>query len=171
MRKGVSHRNVACIFVCLERKQAVVMTAARISLIGSARNTANTLSEKQCGNRRINESHMGMGAILLLLLKYEGVATAGQNSEELDVSTARVAVLLKKMIAKGLLTKEKGITDGRVTIVRITESGEEIAIKMRNELWIQLEGIIDTIREERILEFIDIENEIKLIAKTPNFYF
>ncbi len=147
------------------------MTAARISLIGSARNTANTLSEKQCGNRRINESHMGMGAILLLLLKYEGVATAGQNSEELDVSTARVAVLLKKMIAKGLLTKEKGITDGRVTIVRITESGEEIAIKMRNELWIQLEGIIDTIREERILEFIDIENEIKLIAKTPNFYF
>lgn len=121
--------------------------------------------------KKVNELHMGMGAILQYLLRYDGMVTAGQISEELGVSTARVAVLLKKMADKGLLTKEKGTMDGRITIVKMTEFGEDIAIQMRNDMWNQLETIIDTVGEERILEFISIANEIKSIVKPPGVYF
>ena len=121
--------------------------------------------------KSVNELQMGIGAVLQILQKSQGVVTAGQISEEMGVSTARVAVLLKKMAAKGLITKEKGVMDGWVTIVRLTESGENIASKMRHEMWVQVEKIIDSIGEERVLEFIEISNEIRNIVRVPNFHF
>ena len=121
--------------------------------------------------KSVNELQMGIGAVLQILQKSQGVVTAGQISEEMGVSTARVAVLLKKMAAKGLITKEKGVMDGRVTIVRLNESGENIASKMRHEMWVQVEKIIDSIGEEKVLEFIEISNEIRNIVKVPNFHF
>lgn len=121
--------------------------------------------------KSVNELQMGIGAVLQILQKSQGVVTAGQISEEMGVSTARVAVLLKKMAAKGLITKEKGVMDGRVTIVRLTETGENIASKMRHEMWVQVEKIIDSIGEEKVLEFIEISNEIRNIVKVPNFHF
>ena len=75
------------------------------------------------------------------------------------------------MVAKGLLTKEKGITDGRVTIVRLTELGDKTVSKMRDEMCEQVGCIIDTVGEERLLEFIDISNEIISVVKAPNFDF
>ena len=121
--------------------------------------------------KSVNELQMGIGAVLQILQKSQGVVTAGQISEEMGVSTARVAVLLKKMAARGLITKEKGVMDGRVTIVRLTESGENIASKMRHQMWVQVEKIIDSIGEERVLEFIEISNEIRNIVRVPNFHF
>ena len=121
--------------------------------------------------KSVNELQMGIGAVLQILQKSQGVVTAGQISEEMGVSTARVAVLLKKMAARGLITKEKGVMDGRVTIVRLTKSGENIASKMRHEMWVQVEKIIDSIGEEKVLEFIEISNEIRNIVKVPNFHF
>lgn len=117
--------------------------------------------------KKVNELHMGIGAVLQLLLKSQGIITASQISQKLGVSTARTTVVLKKMEAKGLITKEKSIVDGRVTIIKITELGEKTASKMRNEMRMQLEQIIDTIGEEKILQFIDISNEIKSIVKFP----
>ena len=117
--------------------------------------------------KKVNELHMGIGAVLQLLLKSQGIITASQISQKLGVSTARTTVVLKKMEAKGLITKEKSIADGRVTIIKITELGEKTASKMRNEMRMQLEQIIDTIGEEKILQFIEISNEVKAIVKFP----
>ncbi|MGN0353997.1 MAG: MarR family winged helix-turn-helix transcriptional regulator [Muricoprocola sp.] len=121
--------------------------------------------------KSVNDLQMGIGAVLQILQKSQGEVTAGQISEEMGVSTARVAVLLKKMVAKGLITKEKGVMDARVTIVRLTQSGEKIASKMRMEMWNQVENMIDRIGEERVLEFIEIANEIRGIVKVPDFHF
>lgn len=121
--------------------------------------------------KNLSETQRGIGAVLRLLYESNGTTTAGKISEELNVSTARVAVLLKKMVAKGLLTKEKGITDGRVTLVRLTELGDKTVSKMRDEMCEQVGCIIDTVGEERLLEFIDISNEIISVVKAPNFDF
>ena len=76
--------------------------------------------------KRINEIQAGIGAVLRVLYEYDGTVTAGQISEILEVSTARVAVLLKKMDSKGLITKKHSTDDARVTIVSITEHGKDI---------------------------------------------
>ncbi len=117
--------------------------------------------------RNINKTQAGVGAVLRMLYDSDGTVTAGQISEALGVSTARVAVLLKKMDSKGLITKDHKCDDARVTVVRITERGHEIVTTMRDDLFTQIGNIIDTVGEERLLEFIEISKEIKAVVKAP----
>ena len=56
----------------------------------------------------IDAANAGLGAVLRLLYLADQPVTAGTISEKLHVSTARVAVLLKKLVAKGLVTKGAG---------------------------------------------------------------
>ena len=121
--------------------------------------------------KKVNEIQMGIGAVLRLLYESNEVVTAGKISDVLNISTARVAVLLKKMVVKGLITKEQSITDARVTVVKLTEVGEETVFKMRDEMFEQMGRVIDAIGEERILEFLAISSEIRTIAKEPEFKF
>ena len=55
--------------------------------------------------KTLNEENAGIGAVLRYLNEAEGDVTAGNISKYLHVSTARVAVLLKKMAVQGLVTK------------------------------------------------------------------
>lgn len=55
----------------------------------------------------IDSSTVGMRVILLNLGDTDRIVTAGMVSDYMHVSTARIAVLLKKMEAKGLLEKER----------------------------------------------------------------
>lgn len=79
----------------------------------------------------------------------------------LGVSTARVAVLLKKMAAKGLITKGHDPADARVTVVSLTEQGRESIREIEGELYRQTGLVIDRVGEERVLEFIAIAQEIQ----------
>ncbi len=58
--------------------------------------------------QRIDETQEGVGAVLCLLHESDETVTAGRVSEVLGVSTARVAVLLKKWRQRGL--SQKGMT-------------------------------------------------------------
>lgn len=120
--------------------------------------------------KKIDETQVGIGAVLRLLNESGEIITAGKISNVLNISTARVAVLLKKMVAKGLITKEQDVSDGRVTIVKLTESGEKIASKMREDIYAKTAHIIDTVGEERLREFIAISKEIRAtIKELPDF--
>ena len=79
----------------------------------------------------------------------------------LGVSTARVAVLLKKMAAKRLITKGHDPADARVTVVSLTEQGRESIREIEGELYRQTGLVIDRVGEERVLEFIAIAQEIQ----------
>ena len=122
--------------------------------------------------KRVNETQAGIGAVLRVLYKStDGTVTAGKISDMLNVSTARVAVLLKKMAANGLITKEQDLMDGRVTVVKLTELGEKTVAQMRNEMFVQMGHVIDVVGMERILDFIAISNEIKAAVKDIKFDF
>ena len=71
----------------------------------------------------IDAANAGLGAVLRLLYLADQPVTAGTISEKLHVSTARVAVLLKKLVAKGLVTKGRDPVDARVTVVALTPLG------------------------------------------------
>lgn len=114
--------------------------------------------------RRFNEKWAGIGAVLQLLYGSTDGVTAGQISEVLKVSTARVAALLKKMEEKELITREHGGVDARVVIVRLTEHGTETVREMRANMYRQVELLIDEIGEERLLEFVDIAVEIQSVV-------
>lgn len=78
----------------------------------------------------IDEATVGAGGIMRMLCCAkvgDDPVTAGAIAEELHVSTARVAALLKNMEAKGLISRERAASDARVTVVTLTPHGRALA--------------------------------------------
>ena len=115
--------------------------------------------------QKIDASSVGIRAILKYLSESSDHATAGELSKALGVSTARVAVLLKKMVVKGLLEKQSDPSDGRLVVIRLSKLGKDTAEQLRHELYAQLGTLIDEIGMERMLEFAAISNEIHAVMK------
>lgn len=115
----------------------------------------------------VNEAKAGIGAVLRLLYETNEPMSAGAISKRLGISTARVAVLLKKMEQKGMITKQASSKDARVTIVQLTEFGKATIEKMKENVFAQMGRILDQIGEERLLEFFDTTEEIKNIVQQP----
>ena len=113
----------------------------------------------------IDETQVGIGAVLRFLYESEETVTAGQIAEYMRVSTARVAVLLKKMVAKDLIVKESNSSDARVTMVRLSEHGREAVESMRKEIHAQFGTVIDKVGMERMLEFVEISRDIQNALK------
>lgn len=117
----------------------------------------------------IDETQVGIGAVLRLLYESEETVTAGQIAEYMHISTARVAVLLKKMVARKLIIKEASSSDARVTMVRLSEYGREAVESMRSEIHAQFGTVIDKVGMDRMLEFVDISREIQEALKETHF--
>ena len=118
----------------------------------------------------MDEVQVGIGAVLRLLYKSEETVTAGKISDVLEVSTARVAVLIKKMVSKGLITKEQGVKDARVTIVRLTDFGTQVFEEIWDDIYQKIGIIIDTVGEDRLMEFISIAEEIQSTVSPLRFH-
>lgn len=134
--------------------------------MATAEQVANILSKMEGSHpgdffNKIDATQVGIGSVLRLLERTEGTVTAGKISETLSISTARVAVLLKKMVSKGLITKEQNAADRRVTEVKLTKKGREHIADMNNEVYCRVAHVLDTVGEERLLEFITTANEIR----------
>ena len=110
----------------------------------------------------VNDSNAGIGYALKLLLSEEAhQLSAGQLSEAMGVSTARVAVLLKKMENRGLILKKIDQSDARITLVALSEKGQSLAIEMKENMLKHLANVIDKVGEEKFLQFIALSHEIK----------
>ena len=113
----------------------------------------------------MDEVKAGIGAVLRLLYEADEPLSAGTISSKLGISTARVAVLLKKMTQKAMITKQQSPNDARVTMVELTAAGRANIERMKNELFAQMGLIIDKVGEERLKEYFEIGEEIRNIIK------
>lgn len=118
--------------------------------------------------KTISEGNAGSGAVLRLLYNSQSSLTAGRISEYMKVSTARVAVLLRKMADKGLITKENDVYDARVTIVHLSDEGEKRFRQIHNEMYREMSAVIDRVGIERIMDFISIADEIESVIQNIN---
>ena len=117
--------------------------------------------------QNIDKNTAGIRAILKYLSETDEKVTAGKISEKIKVSTARVAVLLKKMETKGLIEKEKDPEDGRIVVVKLSGHGRQTAETLRENMYSHIGEMIDKVGMERLLEFAAISYEIhSVMAKT-----
>jgi DNA-binding MarR family transcriptional regulator len=121
--------------------------------------------------RTLNETTAGIGATLRILYEQDGSTTSGRLCDLLGVSSARVAVLLKTMAEKGLITKDKNVMDARITVVSLTPFGKETILKMREEVYKQIGRVIDHVGFERLEAFIAICKEIEEVVGPPKIMF
>lgn len=118
--------------------------------------------------QRIDVSAAGIRAILIYLAEVDQTVTAGMISEHMHVSTARVAVLLKKLEARGLIEKERDPQDARRVMVKLSAQGREHMDRVFERIRQNIEIIIDTIGAERLMTFVEISGEIQSIIIPPD---
>ena len=116
----------------------------------------------------LNETQAGIGAVLKLLCQEKKPLTAGELSERMQVSTARIAVLLKKMEAKKLIVRSKDAADRRITVVALSEQGRKVVKEIQDDVCRQVEQLIDSIGMERLTDFVETAGEIRrMVSENP----
>ena len=135
----------------------------------STREDAQELLEKlySCMPRffysEIEATQRGFGFILGYLERADGEVNAGDLAKKLNVSTARIAALLKRMEQSGLVTRHTSRKDARKTIVEITPAGIALVDEMREQTLGRVELLHERIRKEDLETYIRISCQIKEI--------
>ena len=115
-------------------------------------------------SKKFSEDNAGINFVLKILDDAGTPLSAGEISKRSCVSTARVAVLIKKMQDKGLIKREEDENDRRKALVSITEKGSS-EVRHSKELFIKMVGrLIDEIGIDEIKQFFMTSEKIARIA-------
>lgn len=110
---------------------------------------------------KIDESQKGIGFVLVYLQETDHEVIAGELARELNVSTARIAALLRKMEKSGLIVRYHSSEDARQTVVEITQAGTEYVDKMKEQILTKIELLLEKVGKKDMEEFIRISHKIK----------
>ena len=85
--------------------------------------------------------------------------------KKMNVSTARIAALLKKMEQSGYITRRTSLKDTRRIIVEITPAGTELVDRMREQTLQKIELLLSQISKKELETYIRISRQMKEILK------
>ncbi len=105
----------------------------------------------------------GVGFTLSYLEQADGEVNAGDLSKKLNVSTARIAALLKKMEQNGWITRRASQEDARRIVVEITPAGIALVDEMREQTLQKIELLLDQISREDLETYIRISRQMKTV--------
>ncbi len=88
-------------------------------------------------------------------------------SDELLVSTARVAVLLNHLEEKGFVYRVPDDHDNRQTVVMLSEKGRAILQKYRQEFMAYVEKILQRMGEEDAKEYVRLQEKFVCALMDP----
>ena len=114
--------------------------------------------------QKLDVQSMGISNVLCFLMYADHEVTAGEISDYMNVSTARVAVLLKKMSDKGLIEKHADPSDARRVMVAITDSGKALFEEQQREILLYSGAVVDHFGVDKIKEFIESCRQIREIV-------
>lgn len=98
--------------------------------------------------------------ILSYLQNHGGAAHPKELSEEFMISSARMAVLLKQLEAKGRIARRGDPADSRQTIVQITDAGREFFEACNARITDFIAMLFEKIGEDDARELIRINREM-----------
>ena len=126
----------------------------------------NKLNEAQAGelNTRMNDTNAGIGAVLKVLDEAKDSVTCGEIAKKMRVSTARVAVLIKKMVAKNLIERNCDKLDARIIHISLTQDGRRMIDELRGLISLHLSRVIDALGMDKIKTYIETGEEIRRVA-------
>ena len=109
----------------------------------------------------IEATQRGFGFVLSYLEQADKEVYAGDLSKKLNVSTARIAALLKRMEQNGLITRCTSMEDARRTVVGITPAGIDSINEMRAQALQKIELLLTQVSKEDLETYIRISQQIK----------
>ncbi len=102
----------------------------------------------------------GEYSILYLMYHEPDPHSAGEFAERLDLSPGRVANVLKALEKKGLIERKKDPSDGRRTMVTLTQKGREYICQTYTQAIDVYHSLIEEIGEHDTREFLRITKKL-----------
>lgn len=111
--------------------------------------------------RQANMLAQGEMAMLASIVFGAGETTPGELSENLELTTARVANTLNSLEDKGLVERIHDKVDRRRVFVRITEKGRKAVEKAQKEAAEELNLFLEALGEEDAKEYIRLMRKMR----------
>ncbi len=123
---------------------------------------AELLNSKQ--NRKVLDSIRGEYGVLRYLSYVEDRVSAGMLTEQLHVVPGRMTDILNSLENKKLIERRSDDEDRRRIRVCITEIGKKQAVKLREEISKEYEGLFQVLGRKDTLELIRL---LKIVLAYP----
>lgn len=107
----------------------------------------------------LNLSRGEMGT-LLFLVKGHDHQSAGEIASRIDLTSGRMASLLKSLERKGLVTKKKDENDKRKTIVSSTKEGQATVYEHTKLVFNHINKLLRFLGEEDAKHFVRINTKL-----------
>lgn len=114
--------------------------------------------------KNINEALQGESFALLYIALHGGDVLPGEISNEMEVSSARVATALNNLENKGLITRRIDKSDRRKILVSLTQEGKEIALKHHQEVLENAAKMLHLLGEHDAKEYVRITGRLAEIV-------
>jgi len=108
-----------------------------------------------------DETRRGMGAVMHLLFHSGEPVPAGEISSKTGVSTARTAVVLKKLEERGLIVRTRDPGDARKSLIALSEAGRMQSAAAMEGLLSFMGKVINEMGEDRFRELIVLAGEFR----------
>lgn len=123
---------------------------------------------KRSTQKQIHDSMHGESFILFVISQNEGKVIPSDISNEMGITSARVAAALNNLEAKGLIIRRIDIEDRRRIIIELTDLGKEQVQKQYKKIMGMVTNMLKYLGEEDTIELIRILK--KLALKEPDHF-
>ena len=112
----------------------------------------------------INENLQGEAFVLDFIARHGDHVLPGEISNEVEVSSARVAAALNSLEDKGLVTRQIDKNDRRKILVSLTKTGKESAEKSQQAMVEKVTNLLLQLGERDAKEYVRIMGRLAEIA-------
>lgn len=111
----------------------------------------------------------GVKFVLMYLMDSDGEVYASSISDTMNISRARVGILLNKMESKGYISKKVSDKDARIEIVELTDKGLNRCKEIKKEIEKYITTLIEKIGYNELNFFLDTACKINKILKEGGY--
>lgn len=116
----------------------------------------------------LDEFNCGEIGVLSTLAFDQNPVTAGELSEKLNVTTARIARILNPLESKQYIKRKNDRTDRQKTFVTITKKGKELADSTKKEIMDKIVQVIQEVGYDEIQTYISIVLKIRSVLNNQD---
>ncbi len=115
--------------------------------------------------KKMNDAMLGGAFMIQYLYQCRGNVYPSQISDEMGISTARVAAALNNLEKKGLIARQIDTNDRRQILVTLTPEGEEAARAEREFMLRDMERLLSDLGEHDAGELVRIVGRIAEMSR------
>lgn len=115
----------------------------------------------KCGlKKKFIDNMQGEALTMLYMFRHKKIVLPSEISNDMNISSARVAAMLNSLDNKELVTREIDTSDRRRIIVKLTEKGKEIAERNSQEIENHAAKILELLGEHDAKELVRITEKL-----------